>query len=87
MKKRSRQIFIPTTDSLARAAFRYLGRYAASEASLRRVLVNKIRRAALFHSEFSRDAAKQAELRNDIETIIEKHRKTGALNDTAYASV
>jgi regulatory protein len=87
MKKRPRQIFIPTIESLGRAAFSYLGRYAASEGSLRRVLQNKIRRAALFHPDFSHDAAKQAELRNTIETIIEKHRKSGVLNDDTYAAM
>jgi regulatory protein len=85
-KKRERTVRIPTTEYLSNVALFYLGRYAASEASLRRVLTNKLRRAAMSHTEFSHDTEKQSSLRNDIETIIEKHRKTGILNDAAYAS-
>jgi len=35
---------IPTPESLANAALAYVEKYAASEASFRRVLLNKIRR-------------------------------------------
>ena len=87
MEKTRHHIPIPTADSLARSSFTYLERFAASEGSLRRLLQNKIRRAAMVHPEFSHDTAKQAELRTAIETIIEKHRKSGVLNDDAYATM
>jgi regulatory protein len=85
MKKFSRNFVVPTPESLARAAFSYLGRYAASESSLRRALHNRLRRAALAHPAFAQDAEKQAALRDVIEKIIEKHRMSGVLNDAAYA--
>ena len=86
LAKKSRIVHrIPTAESLANAALFYLSRYAASEASLRRVLINKIRRAAMVHPDFSRDAAHQTLLRTDMEMIIEKHRRTGVLNDAAFA--
>lgn len=83
--KTSRPIKIPTAARLANIALYYLSRFAASEASLRRVLQNRIRRAALRDAVFAADHAKHEQLRLDIETIIAKHRKTGALNDALYA--
>ena len=83
--KTPRPIKIPTATRLANIALYYLSRFAASEASLRRVLDNRIRRAAMRDPVFAADHAKHAQLRLDIETIIEKHRKTGALNDKLYA--
>ena len=78
---------IPTPESLAKTAFSYLGRYAASEGSLRRVLQNRIRRASLSNPVLAKDVAAQKTLRNAIETIIEKHRKLGVLNDASYAAM
>ncbi|MDD2325282.1 MAG: RecX family transcriptional regulator [Alphaproteobacteria bacterium] len=77
----------PTPERLANAALFYLGRYAASEASLRRVLDNKIRRACLVDAAFAADHAAQEVLRKAIEEIIATHRRTGVLNDAAYAEM
>ncbi|MFA5040762.1 MAG: regulatory protein RecX [Bdellovibrionales bacterium] len=77
--------YIPTPQSLSHAALQYLGRYAASEASLRRVLINRLRRAAMQNQDFREDEKRQETLRQAIEQIIEKHRKSGALNDAAFA--
>jgi regulatory protein len=83
MKKKPRKI--PTPQSLANVALYYLGRYAASEASLQRVLENRLRRVALENPSFAADHEKQSALRSAIETIIEGHKKTGAVNDAAFA--
>jgi len=77
---------IPTPESLAAAAVRYLSRYATSEANLRRVLKNSIRRAAAADGGFARDREAQRKLLNVIDSLIEKHRKSGALDDSAYAA-
>jgi regulatory protein len=83
MKKKLRKI--PTPQSLANVALHYLGRYAASEASLRRVLVNRLRRAAMDHCELAADIEGQSSLRSAIETIIERHKKAGSINDASFA--
>ena len=77
----------PTPERLANAALFYLGRYAASEASLRRVLDNKIRRACLADAAFAADLAAHEVLRKAIEEIIATHRRMGVLNDAAYAEM
>ena len=82
-----RGIRIPTPESLGRAALRYLERYAASEASLRRVLANRIRRAAVFHPAFAADRVRQGELQAAIDRIAALHKRTGALNDPALAEM
>jgi regulatory protein len=63
----------------------YLACYAASEASLRRVLENRLIRAARHHPEFANDAEGSRMLRATIEQLIEKYKKTGVLNDAAFA--
>ncbi len=78
---------VPSPDTLANAALHYLARFAASEAGLRRVLQNRIRRAILQHPDFATDETRQAQLAEAIEAIIERHRATGALNDAAYAEM
>ena len=83
MKLKTRKI--PTPHSLANVALQYLGRYAASEASLRRVLENRLRRAAMQNPEFAGDAELLRTLRTTIEQLIEKYKKTGVLNDAAFA--
>jgi len=83
MKKKPRKI--PTPQSLANVALHYLGRFAASEASLRRVLLNRLRRVAMENQCFAGDAALQTSLRSTIETIIASHKKSGAINDAAFA--
>lgn len=87
MSKNKRTIKIPTAQRLQNAALYYLSRYAASEESLRRVLHNRIRRAARAHPDFAADHGKHNELRAAIETIIASHKKSGAVNDAAVAEM
>jgi regulatory protein len=82
-----RTIALPTPEKLKNAALFYLSRYAASAASLRRVLLGRLRRAAMAHPDFAADRERQAELRDVIERIIATHEKTGAVNDAAYAEM
>lgn len=77
----------PTPESLANAALFYLGRYAASEAGLRRVLDGKIRRYASADPTFAGDSAAQESLRAAIDGIVEKHKKLGVINDKAFAEM
>lgn len=77
----------PTATRLANQALFYLGRYAASEASLRRVLQNKIRRAAMQDQDFAADHQAQAALHEVIEGIVAKHIKSGIINDKEYAAM
>jgi regulatory protein len=83
MKKKLRKI--PTEQNLANVALHYLQRYAASEASLRRVLANRLRRAGMDHPDFARDENRMRALHSAIETIIARHKKSGAVNDAAFA--
>ena len=76
---------IPTPQSLTHVALHYLGRYAASEASLRRVLMNRLRRATMQHLEFTPEDERYQNLLSAIETIIASHQKTGAINDASFA--
>ena len=80
-------IKIPTPESLAEAALRYMARYAASEQSLRRALMNRIRRASMANEAFAQDEAARLRLNDVIETIIAKHKKSGILNDAAFAEM
>jgi len=78
---------VPSPNTLANAALQYLARFAASEAALRRVLQNRIRRAVSQHDDFAADRDRQTELATAIEAIIDRHRASGALNDAAYADM
>jgi regulatory protein len=82
-----KRIRIPTPEYLANVALYYLSRFATSEASLRRVLKNRLKRAAIAHEAFAADAAAQETLRRVIDSLVEQHRKTGVLNDAAYAAM
>lgn len=77
----------PTPESLDGGALYYLERYAASEASLRRVLRGKIARYAMADPAFAADAPARAALEEAAETVIAKYKKLGAINDTAYAEM
>lgn len=77
----------PTPERLANAALYYLGRYAASEASLRRVLEGKVKRYLLTDPAFAADDAARAALMEAIGEIVEKHKRLGVLNDAAYAEM
>lgn len=83
MKKKP--LKIPTPQSLANIALHYLGRYAASEASLRRVLNNRLLRVTMQNPQFASDVERQRVLRSAIETIVETHKRTGVLNDAVFA--
>ena len=78
---------VPTADSLSNVALHYLARFATSEAGLRRVLENRVRRAAMAHEDFAADKAAQATLRAAIETVIARHKKSGVLDDAAFAAM
>jgi len=80
-----RPIKIPTAESLSNIALHYLSRFAASEASLRKVLQNRLRRVALKSPVFAADNDKQKCLNDAIETIIARYIRSGVLNDAAYA--
>lgn len=84
---RRRSFPIPTQESLSNAALHYLSRFAASEESLRRMLLTKLRRAAAAHPEFAADHDRQAALRLQIEGIVARHKVSGAVNDKAFADM
>ena len=68
-----------TPQSLENAALYYLQRYAATRASLRRVLLNKIRKMK------DADPARVEQIKALIEPLIERYVTAGLLNDTAFA--
>lgn len=86
-KNRTRSVKIPNAERLKNIALHYLSRYAASEASLRRVLQNRLRRASMVHASFAADHALQETLRQTIESIIAAHKKSGAINDESFADM
>ena len=86
-RARARAARIPTAQSLEGTALYYLGRYAASEFSLRRVLENRLRRTERLNPLFAGDEDLQERLRAAIDAIVEKHKKSGALNDAAFAEM
>jgi regulatory protein len=86
-EKKAKTIRIPTPAYLANVALAYLGRYAATEASFRRVLENRLRRAAMQNAVFAADRAAQKALREAIEKLVEKYKTAGVLNDAAYAEM
>ena len=69
-----------TPASLERSALAYLERFAASAESLRRVLARKVDRSARAHEDV--DPAQGAAW---IEALIERYRRSGLLDDHAYA--
>lgn len=75
----------PTPESLQSAALAYLARYAASEATVRRVLMARVNRAARQHPDFAADEARQTDLAGAIEAIIKRFRSAGFLNDATFA--
>ncbi|MEI7606770.1 MAG: RecX family transcriptional regulator [Rhodospirillaceae bacterium] len=68
-----------TPDRLERAALRYLERFSASAASLRRVLARRVERSAREHGS---DAAEGARW---VEALILRYQASGLLNDAVYA--
>lgn len=68
-----------TPDALERAALAYLERFAASAASLRRVLMRRVERSAAAHGTDRDEAA------GWVEALIGRYRSAGLLDDAAFA--
>ncbi|HEX4113498.1 MAG TPA: RecX family transcriptional regulator [Stellaceae bacterium] len=68
-----------TMPVLERAALRYLERYASSRATLRRVLLRRVAKAA------RGDEEKAAAGRALVEALIERYVQSGLLDDARYA--
>jgi regulatory protein len=82
MDRPARQRKLPkpaTPERLERAALAYLERFASSAESLRRVLMRRIDRSARFHGT---DRAQGAAW---VEALIERYRRSGLIDDRAYA--
>ncbi len=77
----------PTPERLANVALYYLARYAATESSLRRVLENRVRRAAMQDAAFAADREAQAALAQAIDRLVEQHKASGVINDEAFAAM
>lgn len=68
-----------TPAYLERAALAYLERFAASAESLRRVLLRRVEKSARAHDTDREEGAAW------IEALIERYRRSGLLDDKAYA--
>ena len=76
----------PTEARLREAALRHLARFSATEAGLRRVLTNKVRRWATLAEAEGRDtAAPVAQALAAIPTIVAAMVGAGAVDDVAFA--
>ena len=64
---------------LERAALAYLERFAASAESLRRVLLRKVEKSARAHDTDREEGAAW------VEALIERYRRSGLIDDKAYA--
>jgi regulatory protein len=73
----------PTEDQLAKAALAHLARYATTEAGLKRVLANRIRRWA--REAGVEDEASLAPLRDAVSRVVARLAAAGAVSDTAFA--
>jgi regulatory protein len=69
-----------SAESLERSALHYLERFASSAASLRRVLLTRVRRSAREHE------IDLAEAVGWIEALIDRFTRSGLLNDGTYAA-
>jgi len=78
-KKRRRGPRKATKSHLENSALHYLGRFASSAENLRRVLMRKVHRSAHHHGT---DPDEGAAL---IDGLIDRYRRSGLLNDKAYA--
>lgn len=70
-----------SAQSIENAAAHYLGRFAASSAHLRKVLMTKADRSARHHNT---DPAEGAKL---VDAVIAKFERLGFLNDAAFAEM
>jgi regulatory protein len=68
-----------TPQSLENAALRYLERFASSTASLRRVLMRRVLRAAETHGTDPQEGAQW------VEALLARYIRSGLLNDETYA--
>ncbi|RVT99340.1 hypothetical protein EOD42_04400 [Rhodovarius crocodyli] len=75
----------PTEARLREAALRHLSRFSATEAGLRRVLTNKVRRWATMAEAEGRDTAAVAPALAAIPAIVAAMVGAGAVDDTAFA--
>ena len=69
-----------TPTYLENAALHYLQRFASSSANLRRVLLRKVRRSAEAHGTDPNEGVAW------VDTLIDRYRRAGLLDDAAYAS-
>lgn len=76
----------PDAASLRAAALRYVARYAAHSARLRRILLTRLQKAALQHPDWARDTARLNQLRQQIEVIVNEFAAKNYFDDAAYAS-
>lgn len=79
-RKTPRPVRVPTATYLENAALYYVQRYAATTASLRRVLQRRVQKARHAYPDF--DAAPCAAW---IDAVIGKFVQLGYVNDAAYA--
>ncbi len=84
--RRFPSVACPTPEQLTEAALRYLEKFAASESRLRRVLKNRLIRAAHAHPTWAEDTEEQARLAAHIESLIVRYRDAGVLNDASFAA-
>lgn len=70
-----------TAQYIENAAAHYLGRFAASSAHLRRVLMTKVDRSARHHDTDPADGTKF------VDAVIAKFERLGFLNDKAFAAM
>ena len=76
---RRRRPAVATPETLERAAYAYLARYAAPAGHLRRILLARVARSARFHGT---DPAAGAAA---VEALIDRLAGLGLLDDSAYA--
>ena len=68
-----------TPEYLENSALYYLQRFATSSANLRRVLMRKVERSSAAHGTDREEGARW------VDALIERYRRSGLLNDEAYA--
>jgi regulatory protein len=81
----ARDLNPPDEASLHAAALAYLARYAASEATLRRVLDRRVERWVRAQGE-AVEAGRLAEARGLVRTVVERLAAAGAVDDAAFAA-
>jgi regulatory protein len=75
----------PDATSLREAALIYLGRYAATEAALRRILAKRVERWVRSRTDPEDAAPMVAVAREAIEQVIADLVRAGAVNDAGFA--